>query len=116
MGEISGLRAIMYGGRDGLGVLTDMPEVESFAPEERIITSGEAGVFPRGLIVGMASQRDDDWRVRLAMRGVRGGYVRLLPRLDIPTPEEVPIPVEEVEISDASDTAASIASLNPVEQ
>lgn len=99
MGEVSGLRAIMYGGRDGFGTLTDMPEVENFIDGERILTSGEAGVFPRGLIAGTTFRRDNDWRVRFAMKSVRGGYVRLLPHVRIPTPEEEPVPVPEDEVS-----------------
>ncbi len=116
MGEISGLRAIMYGGRDGFGMLTDLPESEDFITGERIITSGEAGVFPRGLIAGYTFTRDENWRVRFAMKEARGGFVRLLPQMQIPTPEEEPI-LEEVEAEDAPlPDAAPVSVLGRAEQ
>jgi len=90
MGEQSGLRGIMYGGRDGLGVITDIPERDDFIAGEQILTSGEGGVFPRGLIAGYALQRGEDWRVKFAMTDSRGGYVRLIPKMSIPKPEDEP--------------------------
>jgi len=92
MGEQSGLRAIVYGGRDGLGVLTDLPERGKFVPGERILTSGEGGVFPRGIVAGQALKRDATMRVRFTLFDSRGGYVRLIPRMDIPKPEDEPVP------------------------
>ena len=94
MGEQSGLRGIVYGGRDGLGVITDVPERDDFIAGERILTSGEGGVFPRGLIAGYALQRGADWRVKFAMSDSRGGYVRLIPKLEIPKPEDNPVSQE----------------------
>jgi len=99
MGEQSGLRAILYGGRDGLGVLTDMPETGNFLSGERILTSGEGGVFPRGIIAGQALKRDATTRVRFTLSDSRGGFVRLVPRMEIPRPEDDPViepPVEAV--------------------
>ena len=101
MGEQSGLRGIIYGGRDGLGVVTDVPERDTFIPGERILTSGEGGVFPRGLIAGYAIQRGDDMRVKFAMTDSRGGYVRLIPKLEIPKPEDKPA-IDEVPVIEAA--------------
>ncbi len=87
MGEISGLRAIMYGGRDGLGRLTDRPESGRFEIGERIMTSGEGGLFPRGVIVGTVIGRDGVERVELAMIEGQLSYVRLKPSSLIDPPE-----------------------------
>ena len=89
MGEASGLRAILHGGRDRFGTLMDRPEEDAFLDGERILTSGEGGVFPRGILVGEAFRTDEGpWRVDFAMRRGRGGYVFLMPAASIPTPED----------------------------
>lgn len=91
MGETSGLRAIMFGGRSGRGRLTDRPEQGVFIENERILTSGEGGLFPRGVIVGRA--RDvgtDNPTVLLEMQQGQLGYVRLKPALLIQAPEQNP--------------------------
>lgn len=90
MGEVSGLRAILYGGRDGLGSLTDLPEAGAFIPGERILTSGEGGVYSRGLLAGVLADQGGTPRVLLAMKTVKGGFVRLIPPANIPKPEDSP--------------------------
>jgi rod shape-determining protein MreC len=87
MGESSGLRGILFGGRDGSGRLTDQPEEGDFIPGERILTSGEGGLFPRGLVVGTAYPEGDRVRVDLAMRGGQLGYVRLTGTPTVAAPE-----------------------------
>lgn len=94
MGEISGVRAILHGGNDSYGVLRDFPQEDVFRAGERVMTTGEAGLFPRGLVAGYAIIAADgdqaDQRVRFAMDEARGGYVRLLEVPRVPTPEDVP--------------------------
>jgi rod shape-determining protein MreC len=92
MGEVSGVRAILYGGRDGMGSLTDLPERSEFIEGERILTSAEGGAFPRGLVVGEALRSGDDWRVRFAMAERDGGYVQMVP----PPVIEIPEPIEDI--------------------
>ena len=103
MGEASGMRAILYGDRDDYGTLTDLPEKGDFILGERVLTSGEGGIFPRGVVVGEVVRRGGEQRVDFSMTRARGGFVRLMPSMKIPKPED--IPVEEP--SDETETAAS---------
>ncbi len=91
VGEASGVRAILYGGRDGFGALQDRPELDPFIAGERILTTGDGGVFPRGIIAGYAQKRGNNWRVDYAMNRGTAGFVRLLPPILIPKPEDEPI-------------------------
>jgi rod shape-determining protein MreC len=101
MGEASGLRAMMFGGRDGLGRLTDLPEQGQFLPNERILTSGEGGLYPRGVVVGtVLPYEDDDIRVNLEMLRGQLSYVRLKPAISIPRPEDFPVETEVAEVTD----------------
>ncbi|MEM7661073.1 MAG: rod shape-determining protein MreC [Pseudomonadota bacterium] len=108
-GEASGIRGIMYGGREGWGTITDRPEADAFLSGERILTSGEGGVFPRGLLAGLAERRGEDWRVRFAMREGQGGFVRLVPPASIPRPEDIPI-IEGVDEEEAESTSIAQAA------
>ena len=91
MGEASGIRAIMFGGRDQFGTLTDLPETGDFILGERILTSGEGGVLPRGIVVGEVVDKGGDVRVALGMLRGRGGFVRLMPSDAVPRPDEFPV-------------------------
>ncbi len=88
MGESSGLRAIMFGGRDGAGRLTDRPESGDFMQGERVLTSGEGGIFPRGVVVGFVVLVGDETRVDLAMANGQLSYVRLKSSNPILAPED----------------------------
>ncbi|MEE2930651.1 MAG: rod shape-determining protein MreC [Pseudomonadota bacterium] len=101
MGEASGLRAIMFGGRDNLGRLTDLPEQGDFLPNERILTSGEGGLFPRGVVVGYVRDNDGkEIKVDLAMLSGQLSYVRLKPTMTIDAPENDPVSPPPVELAD----------------
>jgi rod shape-determining protein MreC len=101
MGEASGLRAIMFGGQDSLGRLTDLPEQGEFLPNERILTSGEGGLFPRGVVVGYVRGKDGkDIRVDLAMLSGQLSYVRLKPTMTIDAPEVDPVAEPPVELAE----------------
>ncbi len=89
VGEVSGLRGILRGENNNLGLLVDLPENTDFIEGERMLTSGEGGAFPRGLVVGEARQIDKQWRVRYAMNASRGGYVQILPPNPIEAPDGV---------------------------
>lgn len=93
MGEISGVRAILAGGRGkDFGQLIDKPENDPFLPGETLITSGEGNAFPRGLRVGRAVQVKDEWVAQLALSEAPVDFVRLLPTQTIPKPEDFPVP------------------------
>lgn len=91
MGEVSGLRAVLYGGRDGLGTLRDLPERGKFLAGERILTTGEGGAYPRGIVAGTLDDSREATRVRFAKDNARGGFVRLIPPPIIPAPVETPV-------------------------
>lgn len=56
---------------------------------ERIITSGDGGLFPRGIPVGAArAQPDGSWRVALAASQRPIDFVRLIPFVGIAPPED----------------------------
>lgn len=70
------------------------PRLEYQAPAgvlregERIVTSGDGGVFPRGLLVGFAHRGEDGvWRARLATSAHPIDYVRLMPFAPVVAPE-----------------------------
>ena len=87
MGEQSGVRAIMYGGRSGRGALEDLPEDDAFIAGERMLTSGEGGAYPRGVVAGYAVRQGAGWQIDFAMNRGRAGFVRLIPQRAIPKPE-----------------------------
>lgn len=104
LGEVSGVRAIMYGqDREG-GRLSDLPEDAGFVEGERILTSGDGGAYPRGLVVGSARRDASGWRVRLAMRDHGSTYVRMIqpPVIVVPAPEMPPLPETEAAAPDES--------------
>lgn len=107
MGESSGLRAIMFGGRDGDGRLTDQPEAGEFIRGERILTSGEGGLFPRGVVVGTVQGQGDGLKVDLAMAKGQLGYVRLKKSPLIPDPETETSEPETSETDAAALTSAA---------
>ena len=93
LGEQSGVRAIMYGGRNEHGALEDLPEDDQFIIGERILTSGEGGAYPRGVVAGYAVRRGQDWQIEFAKNRGRVGFVRLIPERAIPKPEN-----DEIEV------------------
>lgn len=111
MGEISGVRAILAGGRgDEVGRLIDNPETADFLDGEALLTSGEGNAFPRGLRVGRAIRVNDEWLAQLALGEAPVDFVRLLPTLSIDTPEDDPASVQSAGDAPAdNDTTAGAA-------
>lgn len=94
MGELSGVRGILAGQKDGnrrVGAILDRPETDPFIEGETLITTGEGNAYPRGLRVGQAVQVNDQWGVVFAMSSAPMDFVRILPAKVIPTPEDEPV-------------------------
>lgn len=105
IGEQSRVRAVMIGdvgaraNLEIVGANLEPPKLEflvgatALRAGERIITSGDGGLFPRGVLVGWAEgRRNGDWRVRLASSRAPIDYVRLVPFAPAPAPEAEPVP------------------------
>ncbi len=108
MGESSGMRAIMRNGDLRTARLLDMPEEGRFIPGERVMTSGDGGVFPRGIVVGLVEEDGAAFRVRYSKNDHSRGYVRLIQPVVI----EPPPPEGEMEVPE-SQLAASPAQGAP---
>ncbi len=105
MGELSRTRALLVGRAgqsprlDG-GPLTltdarlDYPVGASgLRKGERVITSGDGGVYPRGLLVGWAEPAGEGrWTVKLSAAAAAIDFVRLIPAFDPQSPEAAPAP------------------------
>jgi rod shape-determining protein MreC len=102
MGETSGMRAIMREGDLRTARLLDLPEEGRFVPGERVLTSGDGGVFPRGMVVGLAEEDSTGFRVRYSKNDHARGYVRLIQPAVIEPPPDL-----EENIEPESQLAAS---------
>jgi rod shape-determining protein MreC len=61
---------------------------QSLREGERVITSGDGGLYPRGIPVGVAHrERDGAWRVALAAAQRPIDFVRIIPFIPIEAPE-----------------------------
>lgn len=114
MGEVSGVRAIMYGQDREAARLNDLPEEAGFVEGERILTSGDGGAFPRGLVVGTARKDATGWRVRLAMREHGSSYVRMIQPPVIPAPVPAPPAMAEPAEGAPAEAAAPTPAPAPV--
>ena len=75
----SGQRALLTGDNTPFPVLDFMESPEDVRPGDRVITSGDGGLFPPGLLVGQAVQASDRrMRVRLAADYGRLEFLRVL--------------------------------------
>lgn len=101
MGEASRVRAVLAGQATREPELLTRPfemqsprldfivGAESLRDGERVITSGDGGLYPRGIPVGVA-RRDGagQWRVALAAAQRPIDFVRLLPYVGVEPPEQ----------------------------
>ncbi|HVZ99114.1 MAG TPA: rod shape-determining protein MreC [Caulobacterales bacterium] len=104
MGEASRVRAVLAGQATQPPELLTRPfEVEtprldfivgaqSLREGERVVTSGDGGLYPRGIPVGVAHRSSDGvWRVALAASRRPIDFVRLMPYAGVETPEQAPV-------------------------
>ncbi|MBK5924606.1 rod shape-determining protein MreC [Rhodovulum sulfidophilum] len=75
----SGQRAVLSGDNSSAPVLDFVEDPALVRPGDRVISSGDGGVFPAGLLVGhLALGRDQRLRVRLAAEYDRLEFLRVL--------------------------------------
>lgn len=103
MGEASRVRAVMAGQATRPPDLYTHPfqmqsprldyivGAQSLREGERIVTSGDGGLYPRGIPIGVARRSGDGWRVALAASQRPIDFVRILPYAGIERPEDTPV-------------------------
>jgi rod shape-determining protein MreC len=80
---------------------------QSLREGERIVTSGDGGLYPRGIPVGVArSSGDGQWRVALAASQRPIDFVRILPFVGIDRPEDAPVADEGPPLAASSSVSA----------
>jgi rod shape-determining protein MreC len=105
MGEASRVRAVLAGQAARPPELITQPfqmqsprldfivGADSLREGERVITSGDGGLYPRGIPVGVARRASDgQWRVALAAAQQPIDFVRLLPYVGVERPEDSATP------------------------
>jgi len=119
MGEASRVRAVLAGQATRPPDLYTHPfqmqsprldfivGAQSLREGERIVTSGDGGLYPRGIPVGIArSSGDGQWRVALAASQRPIDFVRILPFVGVDRPEDAPVPDEGPPLASASSVNA----------
>lgn len=75
----SGQTALLVGDNGPFPLIEFLESADSVQPGDRVVSSGDAGVFPAGLLVGqVAKAADSRLRVRLAADNARLQYLRVL--------------------------------------
>ncbi|MFV0245976.1 MAG: rod shape-determining protein MreC [Qingshengfaniella sp.] len=75
----SGQHALLTGDNSALPIVEFLESPELVRPGDRVVSSGDAGVFPAGLLVGAVAQSPDGrFRVRLAADYERLEFLRVL--------------------------------------
>ena len=75
----SGQRAILSGDNSKLPLIEFLESPETVRPGDRVISSGDGGVFPAGILVGQVAQANDRrLRVRLSADYERLDFLRVL--------------------------------------
>lgn len=106
MGEETRARAIMIGDKTDAPILEHLSIPAGIKKGERILTSGDDGIIPRGIAIGVADiGPDGKWRVKLNTNSAAIDYVKLL------APNFVPVPGEK---TNGLDFGAPLVSTNQV--
>ncbi len=102
----SGQRALLVGDNSVAPLLEFVENPDQVRPGDRVVSSGDDGLFPSGLLVGqVALDRDGRFRVRLAADYGRLEYLRVL-RAQPRAPVAPPIPVVEADTAQPDGEAA----------
>jgi rod shape-determining protein MreC len=126
MGEASRVRAVLAGQATRRPELVTAPYqiqsprldfivgAENLRESERVITSGDGGLFPRGIVVGVARQQGDGvWRVVLASSQHPIDFVRLVPFVGVERPEDAPAADQGPPLDAASSVSVITRDLTP---
>lgn len=96
MADRSNARAVLTGDNTNFPRLDYLGRDADLQEGDRIVTSGDDGILPRGLPVGTAAlDRNGRWRVRLFSDNAPVDFVWVLPYDRLPTPEEEPAALPE---------------------
>lgn len=119
MGEASRVRAVLAGQATRPPDLYTHPfqmqsprldfivGAQSLREGERILTSGDGGLYPRGIPVGVArSSGDGQWRVALAASQRPIDFVRILPFIGVERPEDAVVADEGPPLTATSSVSA----------
>lgn len=106
MADRSNARALLVGDNSDYPRLDYLGRAPDLQPGDRIVTSGDDNVMPRGLPVGQA-MRDEDgrWRVALYSRAAPVDLVWIWPFTPVTAPEAEPEPV----LADPADAMVAAA-------
>ncbi len=89
MGETTRARAILQGDKTAAPLLSHLNLPPIIREDERLLTSGDDGLFPRGIAVGVAATGPDGrMRVRLASDRAPLDFVRAVPPTSFPAPPD----------------------------
>ncbi len=72
---------------------------------ERVITSGDGGLYPRGIPVGVAQRQGDGWRVAVSAAQRPIDFVRIVPFIGVDRPEETEVAGETPPLAAQSSVA-----------
>ena len=100
-------RAILTGDGGPNPALAYLRTHDALKEGDRVLTSGDGGVIPRGLPVGIAVKGfDGAWRVVLDSDAAPIDFVRILPYVGIERPENTAAPNESPPLGSSSSVAA----------
>ena len=132
MGESSRARALLVGRAGQMprlenGLTLESPEMQfvvgagGLRQDERVVTSGDGGVYPRGILVGWADNRGGVWRAKLGAARAPIDFVRLVPYIKPDEPEDslvkqapLPAPPEALIPAGATSAPAPVRHLTPL--
>jgi rod shape-determining protein MreC len=108
-------RAILIGNNTNFPRLDYVGRDADLRDGDRIVTSGDDGVLPRGLPIGVAAlDRDGQWRVRLFSDQAPVDFVWVFPHVRVLPPEADPVIEDEMEPPTGDETGtATDESIEP---
>ena len=96
LADRSNARAVMVGNNTNFPRLDYVGRDADLQEGDRIVTSGDDGVLPRGLPIGVAAlDRDGRWRIRLFSDQAAVDFVWVFPHDRIAPPEADPVLPED---------------------